>query len=66
MTPEQIKALSGRISALLPDDPNMAVTVLALNYACVACCTGLDDMAAIEAVRIALRQMRLYRVGEVA
>jgi hypothetical protein len=44
----------------------MAVTVLALNYACVACCTGLDDMAAIEAVRIALRQMRLYRVGEVA
>lgn len=60
LTPDQIKELSNRINDLLPDDPRMAVTVLALNYACIACCTGLDDEAAIEAVRRALRQMRKH------
>jgi hypothetical protein len=63
-TADHIKEMSDKINALLPDNPREAVTVLALNYACVACCTGLDDESAIEAVRRALRQMRTNRVGE--
>lgn len=60
----QIKTISDKINALLPDDPKEAVTILALNYACVACCTGLDDESALDAVRIALKQMRDHRVGK--
>jgi hypothetical protein len=60
---ERTKALSEKINDLLPGDPREAVTVLALNYACVVCCIGLDDESAIEAIRRALRQMRTNGVG---
>lgn len=66
MNAAQIKAVSDKINNLLPDDPRVAVTVLALNYACVARCTGMDDESALEAVRRALRQMRTNRVGELS
>lgn len=63
MDASQVKSFSDKINRLLPDDPEKAVTILALNYACVACCTGLSDDAAVEAVRIALHQMRAHNVG---
>ena len=62
-TAAQIKAISDRISDLLPDNPHEAITILALNYACVAVCTGCDDESAIEAVRRALKQMHANGVG---
>lgn len=58
MTPEQIKATSLKICDLLPDDPRMAVTVAALNFAHVTVSTGCDDKSAMAAFRIALKQMR--------
>lgn len=62
-TRAEIKLISDSINRLLPDEPRDAVTILALNYACVACCAGLNDTVAIEAVRLALRQMRANNVG---
>lgn len=57
------KSISDKITNLLPDDPRDAIAALALNYAATACCVGLDDASAIEAVRRALRQMREHKVG---
>lgn len=59
----KMKDISDKINDLLPDDPRQAVTALALNYACVACCVGLSDKSALEAVRVALGQMRANGVG---
>lgn len=58
MRAEEIKQLSSRINRLLPDDGNEAVTAMALAFANVAVATGCDDGSALEAVQIALRQMR--------
>ena len=58
------RAISDKITALLPDDPRAAIAALALNYAATACCVGLDDSTALEAVRVALRQMREHGVGQ--
>lgn len=58
MDEAQIKATSLKMIDLLPNDPRMAVTVSALHYAHVVVATGCDDDSAIEAVRIALKQMR--------
>lgn len=58
MEAEQVKAISQRINALLPDDPHMAITVCALNFANVVVATGCDDESAIEVIRRALKQMR--------
>lgn len=59
-----MKGISDKIADLLPDDPKMAITALALNYACVSVCAGLDDESALEAVRRALLQMRANGVGQ--
>lgn len=58
MDAAEVKAISSKINKLLPDDPHLAVTVCALNFANVAVATGCDDESAIEAVRRALKQMR--------
>ncbi len=58
MKPEQIKATSLKMCDLLPDDPRMAVTVAALNFAHVVVATGCDDKSAMEGLRRALDQMR--------
>lgn len=63
ITDAQTKEISEKIVDLLPDDPGEAVTTLALTYAAVACCVGLDDATAIGAVQRALRQMRQHNVG---
>ena len=61
ITAAQTKAVSDKITRLLPDDPREAITTLALCYACVVCATLCDDESAIEAVRRALKQMREAR-----
>lgn len=58
MDAAQVKATSLKMCKLLPDDPQMAVTVSALHYAHVAVATGCADDSAIEAVKRALKQMR--------
>lgn len=58
MKPDQIKATSLKMCGLLPDDPRMAVTVAALNLAHVVVATQCDDESAMNAFRIALKQMR--------
>ncbi len=58
MTPEAIKRTSLKMCDLLPNDPQMAVTVAALNLAHVVVATGCDDESAMEAFRRALKQMR--------
>ena len=58
MKPQQIKETSLKMCDLLPDDPRMAVTVSALNFAHVVVSTGCDDESAVEAFRRALKQMR--------
>jgi hypothetical protein len=52
------KRLSMKINRLLPDDPNEAISAIALCHANVVVATGCDDERAIQAFRIALRQMR--------
>jgi hypothetical protein len=58
MDAAQVKATSLKMCKLLPDDPRLALTVAALNFAHVAVATGCDDDSAIEAFRMALKQMR--------
>jgi hypothetical protein len=58
MTPEKTREHSFKIIDLLPDAPDEAMAVLALTFANVTCSTGCTDQAAINAFRIALRQMR--------
>lgn len=62
-TPEQSKQLSDRIIAMLPDDPREALTVLALTFACVSASSHCPDADALNALRIALRQMHAHGVG---
>jgi hypothetical protein len=50
--------ISRRLNRMLPDNPSQAIAAVALCYANVAVATGLDDESAIDALRIALRQMR--------
>jgi hypothetical protein len=58
MDAAEVKATSRKMSKLLPDDPHLAVAVSALHFANVAVATGCDDDSAMEAVRMALKQMR--------
>lgn len=59
MNAAKVKATSLEMIKLLPDDPRMAVAVSALSFAHVVVATGCDDESAINAVRIALKQMRV-------
>ncbi|MCF6120528.1 hypothetical protein L2449_27265 [Mesorhizobium muleiense] len=63
LTPGQIKAISDKIHELLPDDPHEALAVMALSFACVSAATHCADEDALNAVRIALRQMHAHGVG---
>lgn len=58
MDAAEVKATSLKMCKLLPDDPHMAVTVAALNFAHVAVSTGCDDETTMEVIRRALKQMR--------
>ena len=58
MRAEEVKATSDGIVDLLPDDPQLALTVVLISAACVAVAIGCDDDSAIEAYRRALKQMR--------
>lgn len=58
MEAAQVKEISRQINELLPDDPQLAISVCALNFANVVVATGADDETAIHSLRIALKQMR--------
>lgn len=58
MTSEQIEKLSFQIINMMPDDPRMALTVLALTMANVTVSSHASDEQALNAFRAALRQMR--------
>ncbi|MDX0028696.1 hypothetical protein FB009_12470 [Sinorhizobium medicae] len=46
------------ICALLPDDPEMAVSVVTVACAAAAITAGLDDEATVDGLRAALVSMR--------
>lgn len=58
MKPEEVKFLSDGIVDLLPDDPKLALAVLAITYANVIVATECAEADALEALRRALAQMR--------
>jgi hypothetical protein len=57
MKPEEVKFLADSIIDLLPDDPRMALTVIAITFASVVVSTRCPESDAHEALRRALRQM---------
>lgn len=59
----KVKAISDQINVLLPDEPREALTVLALNFACVIAATRCPLEDAIEGLRRAHRQMIAGGVG---
>jgi hypothetical protein len=64
--PENPTKTVNAICALLPDDPESAVSVVTVACAAAAITAGLDDEATVDGLRAALETMRGAGFGDIA